>query len=72
MNRSYVKSLAVLLLTFAAFALSAGSASTADVLEFLDIPTDGDPQATIDLAIACTNGVAFGLHAVDRQAIVTR
>jgi formylglycine-generating enzyme required for sulfatase activity len=67
MIRSPLKLFGVLLLTLAAFVFSASTASTKDILEFIDIPED-DVQAMMDPMLACTNGVSFEFHAVDKQA----
>jgi len=69
MIRFQVKMLGVLLLTIAAFAFSAASASAKDILEFIDIPVTGDPQATIEPVLTCRNGFTFGFHAIDKLAM---
>jgi formylglycine-generating enzyme required for sulfatase activity len=69
MIRAKVKVLSVLLLALAATAFSVRSASTADVLEFVDIPITGDPQATIDPILMCRNGATFGFYAIDALAM---
>jgi formylglycine-generating enzyme required for sulfatase activity len=67
--RSHAKFVGVLLLALVAFVVMAHSASAKDILEFIDIPVTGDPQATVDPVLACRNGFAFGFHAVDKLAL---
>ncbi len=58
----------ILLFVVAALAFSADTASTKDVLEFIDLPAGDDVQATLDALLACRDGVIFSLHTMDRLA----
>ena len=69
MIRTQVKLLGVFLFMLAAFVFTARSVAAKDILEFIDIPVTGDPQATIDPVIACRNGLTFGFYAVAKQAM---
>ncbi|MFN2201983.1 MAG: SUMF1/EgtB/PvdO family nonheme iron enzyme [Caldilineaceae bacterium] len=69
MIRAEFKVIGVIVLVIVAVAFSVHAASTADVLEFVDIPITGDPQATIDPILACRNGVTFGFYAIDALAM---
>jgi formylglycine-generating enzyme required for sulfatase activity len=68
MVRSLSKILSALVFAVATLLFSASSASTKDILEFIDIP-DEDIQAAMDVALACRNGVMFGFHAIDELAM---
>jgi len=69
MIRLLGKVLGVLLLTMAVFVFSANSVLAGDILEFIDIPVTGAPQATVEPLLACRNGFMFGFHAVDSLAM---
>lgn len=62
------KILSILTLIVAAFVLSANTASSKDVLEFIDLPAGDDVQANLDAVLACRDGVMFSLHTMDRVA----
>lgn len=53
-----------------AFTLLFSRAAASDILLFVDIPAAPDVQASMEIIHACRNGVVFGFHAMDRQALV--
>jgi formylglycine-generating enzyme required for sulfatase activity len=56
------------LVTLCTIMLGIGSAQSVDVLEFINVPEPPNVQASLDLMLACENGVALGFNAMDLTA----
>ena len=62
------KLLSIIFVVVAAFLISSEHTSAKDVLEFIDLPDEGIPQATLDPLLACRDGVMFELHTASTSA----